>query len=186
MDKWCNPVLNVKKQLSASLYKNNKILSSKQEEVENLLYEIEILKENSLNLIKNYTDPLQCIDFHSLFLDFSYKGRKFIKNVKENKLILSLIESWFFEDKVKPKLLCIMERGFECQAYEFYYVVGDKRFVISIPIFKTATINSYPRVNYKLIHQQGEYDYTYLKETLFVEDMKDIVKKYLADELKNE
>lgn len=169
-------LINAEDLFRASLKKSEEILSSKEVELENLQYEVAIIKENSARLVREYTDALQYMDFHSIWLD--YKEDHKFKN-KDNKVRLSIIEDYFFSRDTKRKLLEIICFGYNEQAYEFKYKVGDKIFIILIPIFKTATVDNYNQLFYEIQNQDDEHCYSVVARTRFLDEMKEEVAKYL-------
>lgn len=174
-------LVSVEDQFRRKFKMSEKLLEDKQEQLEALTYETQIIKENSARLIREHKDTLQYIDFHSLWLDFKNDNHKFKDNIEDNKVRLKLIEDWFFDKDMERKLVEIICFGYEPIAYEFKYQVKDKTFIINIPVFKNANSENYRRFCYEIQNQDTEHSYTIVARTHFLSEMKDLVRKYLSE-----
>ena len=174
-------LISVENQFRQDFQISEKLLKDKQEQLATLTYEIQIIKANSARLVREYGDALQYMNFHSLWLDFDNDSHKFKNNIEDNKMRLRMIESWFFDNNTKRKLVEIVCFGYGEAAYEFKYQVKDKIFIIKIPIFGNANSENYHCSYYEIQNQDTEHSYTIVARTHFLDEMKDLVKKYLSE-----
>lgn len=174
-------LLSVEDQFRQNFTRSEKLLKDKQEQLETLTYETQIIKENSARLVREYSDELQYMNFHALWLDFDNNSHKFKNDIENNEVRLRMIEDWFFDKDTKRELVEIVCFGHDETAYEFKYQVRDKIFVISIPVFKNANSKNYYSFYYEIQNQNTEHSYTTVARTHFLDEMKELVKKYLSE-----
>lgn len=173
-------LMNVEEQFKFDFEKSERILSLKEQQLNDLVYEVEIMKKNSAELVSRYIDALQFLDFHALWIDFDNKTCKFKEHPAENKARLSLIEQWFFDKDTKRKLLRIVCGGYSGDWYSFEYKVGSKVFAIRIPIFKQANMDNYKNFYYCISNKDSEHCYSVISGTRFLKEVAGMIKEYLG------
>ena len=167
-----------RKQLQNSLDKDNALLINKHKQVEDLNYEISLIKNHSVQSLKDFSDPLQAIDFQSIWRDFDHEKHKFTNKESRN-TIAFLEENFFFAKDTKRKLLEVVQFQFG-ESYDFIYEVDGGKIIIAIPKYRLTNEDNYLTIGYKLAWIEDDYMHHVVFHTKFVEEMYNEVQKLLG------
>lgn len=163
------------------LDKDRDLMAEKLKQIENLQYEVDLIKEHTVSTIKNIVDACTFVDFHKIWKDLDM----FPKDAKQSKDVLQRIQNnYFFDDKYKAKLTQVYIFGFDETGYEFEYKIDKLEFQIFVPIFKNANVENFANnMYYQLFHKDTESSYTLIYQTRDLEEFKPQVEKWLDSKL---
>lgn len=175
------------KDIQIKLDRNEKLLRAKTEQIANLQYEIELIADASIEIIRGIPDCVQMTDLHKIWLDFDRDKGKFRPEGKDSKTRLKFIEEdYVFDGEALKdvKLKDITLYGC-CWGLWLYYTYNGKEFVITLPHFKNANKDNYKSLSYAIMAADGCL-YTTVFSTKFLSELKDGVTKFLNGEIGNE
>lgn len=89
--------------LQTKLAKNDCLLQSKLAQIIDLQYEAELIKADSVNIIRGIADHVQLTDLHKIWCDFDHDKGKFKPDGKDSKTRLKFIEENYVFDGEVPK-----------------------------------------------------------------------------------
>ena len=91
------------KNIQAKLDRNEKLIRAKTEQIADLQYEIELVADASIAIIREIQDHVQMTDLHKIWLDFDHDKGKFKPEGKDSKARLKFIEKNYVFDREVPK-----------------------------------------------------------------------------------
>ena len=172
------------KNIQAKLDRNEKLIRAKTEQIADLQYEIELVADASIAIIREIQDHVQMTDLHKIWLDFDRDKGKFKPEGKDSKVRLKFIEkNYIFYGEVpkdvKLKNVTLFAFGW---ALWLDYVRDGKKFRIALPCYKNANKSNYRSLNYEIVAVDGCF-YTTVFSTRFLSELKDGVTKFLNGEI---
>ena len=137
--------INYEKDIQIKLDRNEKLLRAKTEQIADLQYEIELVADASIAIIRGIQDQVQMTDLHKIWFDFDHNKRKFRPERKDSKARFKFIEeNYIFDGKVpkdvKLKDVTLLAFGW---ALWLDYVRNGKEFRIALPCYKNANKDNY-------------------------------------------
>ena len=69
--------INYEKDIQIKLDRNEKLLRAKTEQITDLQYEVELIADASIEIIRGIPDCVQITDLHKIWLDFDHDKGKF-------------------------------------------------------------------------------------------------------------
>ena len=84
--------INYEKDIQTKLDRNEKLLQAKTKQIADLQYEIELITNASIAIIREIQDHVQMTDLHKIWLDFDNDKGKFKPDEKDSKARLKFIE----------------------------------------------------------------------------------------------
>lgn len=175
------------KDIQTKLDKNEKLLRAKTEQIADLQYEVELIADASIAIIRGISDYIQATDLHSIWFDFDRDKGKFKPEGKDSKARFKFIEENYVFDGKVPKNVKLKDIVlYEC-CWELWlhYTYNGEQFVITLPHFKNANKDNYKSLSYSIMTVNG-YSYSTVFSTRFLSELKDGVKKFLNGEIGNE
>ena len=175
------------KNIQAKLDRNEKLIRAKTEQIADLQYEIELVADASIAIIREIQDHVQMTDLHKIWLDFDRDKGKFKPEGKDNKVRLKFIEKNYVFDGEIPKdvkLKGITLYGY-CWELWLNYVRNGKEFRIALPCYKNANKDNYKSLSYSIATVDG-CSCEIVFSTMFLSELKDGVTKFLNGEIGNE
>lgn len=172
------------KNIQAKLDRNEKLIRAKTEQIADLQYEIELVDNASIEIIRGILDHVQMTDLHKIWLDFDSDKGKFKPDGKDSKARLKFIEKNYVFDGEVPKdvkLKSITLYGY-CWELWLNYVRNGKEFKIALPCYKNANKENYKSLSYSIATVDGCV-YTTVFSTMFLSELKDGVTKFLNGEI---
>ena len=173
--------------IQTKLDRNEKLLQTKTEQIADLQYEIKLIADASIAIIREIPDQVQMTDLHKIWLDFDNDKGKFKPDGKDSKARLKFIEKNYVFDREVPKdvkLKSITLYGY-CWGLWLDYVRNDKEFRIALPCYKNANKDNYKSLSYSIATVDG-CSYEIVFSTMFLSELKDGVTKFLNGEIGNE
>lgn len=164
--------------------KNEKLLQTKTAQITDLQYEVELIADASVEIIRGISDRIQMTDLHKIWLDFDNDKGKFKPDGKDSKARLKFIEENYVFDGEVPKdvkLKGITLYGY-CWELWLNYVRNGKEFRIALPCYKYANKGNYRSLSYS-IATVDSCSYTTVFSTRFLSELKDGVTKFLNGEI---
>lgn len=178
---------NYEKDIQIKLDRNEKLLRAKTEQIADLQYEIELIVDASIEIIRGIVDQVQMTDLYKIWLDFDHDKSKFKPEGEDSKIRLEIIEEDCIFDGEVPKdvkLKGITLYGC-CRELWLNYVRNGKEFRIALPCYKNANKGNYRSLCYSIMTVDG-CSYTKVFSTRFLSELKDGVAKFLNGEIGNE
>ena len=174
-------LVDMNTQIKADLDRCEELISSKNQSISDLQFEVEVLNKHRVETIKMLSDIFQTLDFHTLWLDFDHKTHKFTKNAGSHKFIVSIIiRTLFGADKESDiKFLDILSEGWESYAYEFRFSYFGKHFSVKIPVFARATEENFKYLYYEFLEETSETSRTVHYRTRFLEEFQKDAENFL-------
>lgn len=178
---------NYEKNIQIKLDRNEKLLRAKTEQIADLQYEVELIADASITIIRGISDCVQATDLHGIWFDFDRDKGKFKPEGKDSKARFKFVEeNYVFDGKVPKdvKLKNITQYGYGWALW-LDYVRNGKEFRIALPCYKNANKDNYKSLNYSIATVDG-CSYEIVFSTIFLSELKDGVKKFLNGEIGNE
>ena len=175
------------KDTQTKLDRNEKLLQAKTEQIADLQYEIKLIEDASIAIIREIRDHVQVTDLQEIWFDFDHDKGKFKPDGKDSKARLKFIEKNYVFDREVPKdvkLKGITLYGY-CWGLWLDYVRNDKEFRIALPCYKNANKDNYKSLSYSIATVDG-CSYEIVFSTMFLSELKDGVTKFLNGEIGNE
>lgn len=172
------------KDIQAKLDRNEKLIRAKTEQIADLQYEIELVADASIAIIRGIQDQVQMTDLHEIWFDFDNDKSKFKPDGKDSKAMLEFIEKNCVFDREVPKdvkLKSITLYGY-CWGLWLDYVRNGKEFRIALPCYKNANKDNYKSLSYSIATVDG-CSYEIVFSTMFLSELKDGVTKFLNGEI---
>ena len=176
--------------VKTKLNRNEKLLQSKLTQIADLQYEVDLITDTSIEIVRNISDYVQSMDLYKMWRDFDPETNKFKPDNevgRESRDGLKFIETNYLFNGGKPKNVCfkrISLYGF-CWELWLHYIRNKKEFIITLPFYGNANINNYKSLNYAIMTVNG-CSYTTVFSTRFLLELKDGVTKFLNGEIGNE
>lgn len=166
--------------------RNAKLMEEKLLKINNLEYEISLIKDNQVSTLTSFTSPIHFIDLLQIWGDFDQENHKFKKDRKKSKDWMSFLENnYFFKKDYGAKLQEIIQScdaDYRPEGYDFIYKIDkDFGFTIHVPMFQNTTVNNYINMNFRIYEHVTD---SYLKcvySTLFVEDLMEQVDLFITE-----
>lgn len=166
--------------------RNAKLIEEKLLKVNDLRYEIALIKDNQVSTLKEFASPIRFIDLRQIWADFDQESHKFKKDCKKSKDWMSFLENnYFFKKDYGAKLQEIIQgcdADYQPEGYDFKYKIGkDFSFTIRVPVFQNTTVNNYTNMSFRIYKHVTD---SYLKcvySTLFVEDLMEQVDLFITE-----
>lgn len=179
--------INYEKYIQAKLDRNEKLLQAKTEQIADLQYEIKLIEDASIAIIREFRDHVQMTDLHEIWLDFDHDKGGFKPEGKNSKARLKFIEENYVFDGKVPKDVKLKNITLYGYGWELWlrYTYNGKEFVITLPHFKNANKNNYKSLSYKIMIIDG-HSCTTVLSTMFLSELKNGVTKFLNGEIGNE
>ena len=175
------------KNIETKLDRNEKLLQSKLTQIADLQYEVELITDASIGIIRNISDYVQCMDLYKMWRDFDPETNRFKPDSevgRKSRDGLKFIEtSCLFKDG-KPKNVCFKRISLYgiCWELWLHYVKNKKEFIITLPFFKNVNKNNYRDLGYAIMAVDG-CSYTTVFKTRILSELKDEVTKFLNGEI---
>lgn len=172
------------KNIQAKLDRNEKLIRAKTEQIADLQYEIELVADASIAIIRGIQDQVQMTDLQEIWFDFDNDKSKFKPDGKDSKARLKFIEKNYVFDGEVPKdvkLKGITLYGY-CWGLWLDYVRNGKEFRIALPCYKNANKDNYKSLSYSIATVDGCF-YEIVFSTMFLSELKDGVTKFLNGEI---
>lgn len=169
--------------LQTKLAKNDCLLQSKLAQITDLQYEAELIKADSVNIIRGIADHVQLTDLHKIWCDFDHDKGKFKPDGKDSKTRLKFIEENYLFSNGIPKDLKLKDITLYSFCWELWlkYVRDKEEFIITLPFFKNATKDNYKDLSYSIM-TVDKCSYTTVFKTRILFELKDGVSKFLGEE----
>lgn len=175
------------KDIQTKLDRNEKLLQAKTEQIADLQYEIKLIEDASIAIIREIRDQVQMTDLHEIWFDFDNDKSKFKPDGKDSEATLKFIEKSCVFDGEVPKDVKL--KGITLYGYGWGlwldYVRNGKEFRIALPYYKNANKENYKSLSYSIATVDGCV-YTTVFSTKFLSELKDGVTKFLNGEIGNE
>lgn len=182
-----NYMINYEKDIQIKLDRNEKLLRAKTEQITDLQYEIELVADASIAIIREIQDHVQMTDLHKIWLDFDNDKGKFKPDGKDSKVRLKFIEKNYIFGGEVPKDVKLKDITLYGYCWELWlnYVRNGKEFRIALPCYKNANKENYRSLSYS-IAAVDNCSYTTVFSTRFLSELKNGVTKFLNGEIGNE
>lgn len=182
-----NYMINYEKDIQIKLDRNEKLLRAKTEQITDLQYEIELVADASIAIIREIQDHVQMTDLHKIWLDFDNDKGKFKPDGKDSKVRLKFIEKNYIFGGEVPKDVKLKDITLYGYCWELWlnYVRNGKEFRIALPCYKNANKENYRSLSYS-IATVDNCSYTTVFSTRFLSELKNGVTKFLNGEIGNE
>ena len=176
--------IDYEKDIRIKFNKNEKLIKSKTTQIADLQYEVELLTNASVSIIRGISDYIQSVDLHKIWLDFDNDKGKFKPDGKDSKARLKFIEENYVFDGEVPKDVKLKNITLFAFGWALWldYVRDGKKFRIALPCYKNANKNNYRSLNYEIVAVDGCF-YTTVFSTKFLSELKDGVTKFLNGEI---
>ncbi len=173
--------------IKTELKKNDELLNKKLTELADLQYEVELIKEHGLNIVKGIYDSIQGYNLHQIWSDFDHDKHTFKPDGGSSRNRLKYIEMAFLFENGRPKDIKLKNIVMYGYAFELWliYTKGEEEFAITLPVFKTADKENYKQLSYRIMSVH-ECTYNVVFVTQFLSELKDGVAKFLNGEIGNE
>lgn len=176
--------IDYEKDIQTKFNKNENFIKSKTTQIADLQYEVELLTNASVLIIRGISDHIQSIDLHKIWLDFDGDKHEFKPDGKDSKTQLKSIEENYIFKNGKPidvRLNKIALYGYRWELW-LYYTYNGEEFVITLPHFKNANKDNYQSLNYSIMVVNDD-SYETVFSTMFLSELKDGVTKFLNGEI---
>ena len=90
--------ISYEKDIQIKLDRNEKLLRAKTEQITDLQYEVELIVNASIEIIRGIPDCVQMTDLYKIWLDFDHDKGKFRPEGKDSKARLKFIEEDYVFD----------------------------------------------------------------------------------------
>lgn len=179
--------ISYEKDIQIKLDRNEKLLRAKTEQITDLQYEIELVADASIAIIREIQDHVQMTDLHKIWLDFDADKGKFKPDGKDSKVRLKFIEKNYIFGGEVPKDVKLKDITLYGYCWELWlnYVRNGKEFRIALPCYKNANKENYRGLSYS-IATVDNCSYTTVFSTKFLSELKNGVTKFLNGEIGNE
>lgn len=177
--------ISYEESIKQDLAKSEKLLNDKIDLIREIEFEVNIIKNNIVNLLKNFPDPLHWIDLHEIWVSFNRKTRKFPRDARKAKKDMDFLEkNFFFNKDYDAKLTDITHLGmYESMGYGFTYQIGDLIFVIELPNYKATTIDNYEGMYVQFMVQTSDNVYDVVFRDRYIYDLAMFIDGYLQQRL---
>ena len=172
--------ISYEKDIQTKLDRNEKLLQTKTEQIADLQYEIKLIADASIAIIREIPDQVQMTDLHKIWLDFDNDKGKFKPDGKDSKARFKFIEKNYVFDGEVPKdvkLKSITLYGY-CWGLWLDYVRNDKEFRIALPCYKNANKDNYKSLSYSIATVDG-CSYEIVLSTRVLNELRDAVTDFL-------
>lgn len=166
--------------VKSKITQNEYLIQRKLNQVSDLQYEIELIAESSIEIIRGISDQVQATDLHKIWLDFDHDKGKFKPEGNDSKARFKFIEENYVFDGEVPKgvkLKDITLYGYGWALW-IYYTYNGEEFVITLPCYKNVNKDNYKSLGYEIMSVDG-CSYTTVFITRFLSELKDGVTKFL-------
>lgn len=179
--------IDYEKDMRIKFNKNEKLIKSKTTQIADLQYEVELLTNASVSIIRGISDYIQSVDLHKIWLDFDHDKGKFKPDGKDSKATLKFIEKNYIFDGEAPKDVKLKDITLLAFGWALWldYVRNGKEFRIFLPCYKNANKDNYKSLSYLIATVDG-CSYEIVFSTMFLSELKDGVTKFLNGEIGNE
>lgn len=179
--------IDYEKDMRIKFNKNEKLIKSKTTQIADLQYEVELLTNASVSIIRGISDYIQSVDLHKIWFDFDHDKGKFKPDGKDSKARFKFIEKNYVFDGEVPKDVKLKDITLYGYCWELWlnYVRNGKEFRIALPCYKNANKENYKSLSYSIATVDG-CAYTTVFSTMFLSELKDGVTKFLNGEIGNE
>lgn len=162
------------------------LIEEKLLKVNDLRYEIALIKDNQVSTLKEFASPIHFINLRQIWADFDQENHKFKKDCKKSKEWMSFLENnYFFKKDYGAKLQEIIQCNdcdYQTEGYDFIYKIGKNfSFTIHAPTFQNATINNYVKMNFRIYEHATDSCLKCVYSTLFVEDLMEQVDLFITE-----
>lgn len=173
--------VDIRTQIKEDLDRCEGLISSKNQSISDLQFEVGVLNKHRVETIKMLGDIFQMLGFHTLWIDFDHKTHKFTENASSHKFIVSsVIRTLFGADKESDiKFLDILSEGWENYAYEFKFSYLGKHFSVKIPVFARATEENFKYLYYEFLEETSESSRTVHYRTRYLEELQKDAENFL-------
>ena len=183
--------ISYEKDIQTKLDRNEKLLRAKTEQIADLQYEIKLIEDASIAIIRKIQDEVQITDLHKIWLDFDHDKGEFEPEGKNSKARLKFIEEdYIFDGEVLKDVKLKNITLYGCcgdWGLWLHYTYNRKEFVIALPRYKNANKDNYRSLSYEIMSvDYGDHSYTKIFSTMFLSELKDGVTKFLNGEIGNE
>lgn len=166
--------------------RNAKLMEEKLLKINDLRYEIDLLKENQVSTLKEFASPIHFINLRQIWADFDQENHKFKKDCKKSKDWMSFLENnYFFKKDYGTKLQEIVQScgaDYQPEGYDFTYKVGkDFNFMIHAPVFQNTTVNNYTNMSFRIYEYVTDSYRNCIYSTLFIEDLMEHVDLFITE-----
>lgn len=175
---------NYEKNIQIKLDRNEKLLRAKTKQIADLQYEVELIADASIAIIRGISDCVQATDLHGIWFDFDRDKGKFKPEGKDSKARFKFVEeNYVFDGKVPKdvKLKNITQYGYGWALW-LDYARNGKEFRIALPCYKNANKDNYKSLSYSIATVDG-CSYEIVFSTIFLSELKDGVKKFLNGDI---
>lgn len=172
------------KNIQAKLDRNEKLIRAKTEQIADLQYEIELVDNASIAIIRGIQDQIQMTDLHKIWFDFDHIKRKFRPERKDSEARFKFIEKNYVFDGKVPKDVKLKDMTLLAFDWALWldYVRNGKEFRIALPCYKNANKDNYKSLSYSIATVDG-CSYEIVFSTMFLSELKDGVTKFLNGEI---
>lgn len=179
--------INYEKDIQTKLDRNEKLIRAKTEQIADLQYEVELIADASIKIIRGIPDYVQATDLHKIWLDFDHDKGKFKPDGKDSKATLKFIEKNYIFDGEAPKDVKLKDITLLAFGWALWldYVRNGKEFRIFLPCYKNANKDNYRSLSYLIATVDG-CSYEIVFSTMFLSELKSGVTKFLNGEIGNE
>lgn len=166
--------------------RNAKLMEEKLLKINDLRYEIDLLKENQVSTLKEFASPIHFINLRQIWADFDQENHKFKKDCKKSKEWMSFLENnYFFKKDYGAKLQEIIQNcgaDYQPEGYDFKYKIDkDFGFTIHVPVFQNTTVNNYTNMNFRIYEYVTDSYLDCVYSTLFIEDLIEQVDLFITE-----
>lgn len=165
--------------------RNNKLVEEKLLKINDLRYEIALIKDNQVSTLKEFASPIHFINLRQIWADFDQENHKFKKDCKKSKDWMSFLENnYFFKKDYGTKLQEIIQccgADYESEGYDFIYKIDkDFGFTIHVPVFQNTTVNNYTNMSFRIYEHVTDSYLNCVYSTLFIEDLMEQVDLFIT------
>lgn len=176
--------ISYEKNTQNKLDRNERLLQSKTIQIADLQYEVDLITDASINIIRDIVDHVQLTDLHKIWLDFDHDKGKFKPDGKDSKARLKFIEENYVFNGEVPKDVKLKDLTLYGFGWELWlnYVRNGKEFRITLPCYKNVNKDNYRGLSYSIMTVDG-CSCTTVFSTRFLSELKDGVTKFLNGEI---
>lgn len=165
--------------------RNIKLMEEKLLKINDLRYEIDLIKDNQVSTLTSFASPIHFIDLRQIWADFDQENHKFKKDCKKSKDWMSFLENnYFFKRDYGAKLQGVIQgcgSDYQPEVYDFIYKIGKNfSFIIRVPVFQNTTVNNYMNMNFRIYEYVTDSYLNCVYSTLFVEDLMEQIDLFIT------
>lgn len=176
-------LINYEDDVKTKLTRNENLLKSKLNQISDLQYEVDLITNDSINIICGIYDPIQRVDLHKIWCDFDGNKHKFKPDAKDSKNQLKFVEDNYIFRDGKPKDVKLTDITLYGYCWEIWlkYIKNGKEFIITLPVFKIANKDNYKELGYMIMKVDGCM-HTTVFSTLVLSELIGAVAEFLSKE----